>query len=246
MHPGITWPENIEHFEPTDTQHINNGKFPVSGDKVFDILYLGKKEGRAVLPPVTFNYFDPKTQSYSTLRSDSIPLIFTAALPKVKVMQAADGISNKNLLWVVASIGLIAAIILFAGNKNYKTQKQAVAAAPVQHDEELKHDAHTKKPSTDFSAVLQALNESGGNRDFFITGKNIIHNAVSEKFGSTIMIDELPVLKQPKNEQLKRDILSFCKTCDYAIYAYDDSDHDFLLLNKELASIITRIQLLQV
>ncbi len=239
--PEIAWPENIEHFEPTDTQHINHGKFPVSGDKVFDILYLGTKEGRAVLPPVNFNYFDASTQTYATLTSDSIPLIFTAALPNEKVLQAGGNLNNKSFLWIVATIGLIAGVILFAGNKKNKTQKNGSSASlpilPVTEPEPV-----LNKPLTDFSQELQSLQNSDGNRDFFIKGKHIINIAIREKWGSTVMVDELIVLKQPKNEQLRKDIQSFCATCDFAIYAYADSNHNFELLNNKLASIITRIQ----
>ena len=43
--PEILWPSNTDHFDGNDSQHVDQNNFPISGDRVFDIPFIGKKEG---------------------------------------------------------------------------------------------------------------------------------------------------------------------------------------------------------
>src|SRR4029077_4920930 len=56
--PEILWPANIEHFEGDDSQHVDQGNFPLTGYRVFNIPFIGKTEGIVTIPPVKFSFFN--------------------------------------------------------------------------------------------------------------------------------------------------------------------------------------------
>ena len=80
VEPEVTWPRSTEHFDGKDSQHVNQDNFPVSGDRVFDIPFIGKNEGIVTIPPIKFSFFNTVSKDYQTVTTDSIPVTFTSAI----------------------------------------------------------------------------------------------------------------------------------------------------------------------
>ncbi len=249
--PEINWPEDIEHFDGSDTQHINQSDFPVSGDKVFNILYLGKHEGKATLPPVSFNFFNTATQTYSTIHTDSIPIIFTKAIAKKNVWASIskEAITNRKYLWIVAGIaGIVSVVFLVSYKRNRKNKaiKKKESENRVSDAEQVRIIILPEKQKTDFAKAFEDLKAAEYNKDFFIKSKAILTAALKESAGMFTSIDEIQVLNQPSATELKKDIESFYSTCDFALYSSIEADNNLPLITEQLQSIVTRVKVLEV
>ena len=77
--PAIRWSEAWDHFEPETRLQISEGYSPFTGSKVFSIPFMPRKPGRHFLPAASLSYFDPASQQYVRLNTDSIPVLVAAS-----------------------------------------------------------------------------------------------------------------------------------------------------------------------
>jgi hypothetical protein len=75
-----------EVFAPEKHVSIDTTKNGISCAKSYKYLIIPRQEGRLVIPPLLWVYFDPLAQNYKTLRSDSIAITVT----KGKTTQASQ------------------------------------------------------------------------------------------------------------------------------------------------------------
>jgi hypothetical protein len=70
--PDITWPENIEVYEPRINENINTSKTPLAGTKMLSYPIVSYQPGTLKIPPVSFTYFDPAKKNYQTRTTDTL------------------------------------------------------------------------------------------------------------------------------------------------------------------------------
>ncbi len=159
IQPEIVWPHNIAHFDGKDSQHVNQDNFPISGDRVFDIPFIGRDEGSIAIPPVKFSYFNTALKKYETVATDSINVTFTKALSHNDEFNEVVNydITNRKYLWIVAGIACVVALVGFSSYKRNK--KNSLKTKPVVTATEAPvftppPPAITVKYKTDFSRHL--------------------------------------------------------------------------------------------
>ena len=119
--PKINWPKHSEHFDPTDSQHINRLNFPESGDKTFIFPFLIKKKGRTVIPAISFTFFNPELKKFETVSTQEIELSITAGIKKnYPAVLVTDDLSNEKYLWFVPAIAAVVIMIWLLTNRNTK------------------------------------------------------------------------------------------------------------------------------
>jgi len=64
--PEVTFPINLESFEPKVTDNIRVQAGGVSGSREFEYLLIPRTGGTFDIPPVQFSFFDPSSQRYVT------------------------------------------------------------------------------------------------------------------------------------------------------------------------------------
>ena len=72
--PKADFPLSFDKYDTkvTDkTRLTNNG---IEGNIIYDLLAVPRKEGNYTIPPVSFTYFDMKTQSYKTIKTHEFKL----------------------------------------------------------------------------------------------------------------------------------------------------------------------------
>ena len=72
--PEVRFPNDFDIFDPvenTDTKVSTNG---VSGTRKFEYNAIPRYAGDFTIPPTTFSFFDPKSETYKTLSSDEYTL----------------------------------------------------------------------------------------------------------------------------------------------------------------------------
>lgn len=76
--PSITFPEDIETYDPKIKEDIVVTSYGASGTKTFEYLIIPRHQGEYKIENINFNYFNPEKKSYITLP----PVEFTLQVEK--------------------------------------------------------------------------------------------------------------------------------------------------------------------
>lgn len=72
--PEIAFPQDFEVYDPKVENKFTPSKNGLSGNKVIEYLAIPRHPGTYKIPPVEFSYFDLKTKSYKTLKTEEYEL----------------------------------------------------------------------------------------------------------------------------------------------------------------------------
>ncbi len=77
--PQLSLPGVFEAYDPEVEMAIARTGSIVNGTKTFKYLLVPRSNGAFSIAPIEFAYFDPRSNSYHTLRSESMPVAVTGA-----------------------------------------------------------------------------------------------------------------------------------------------------------------------
>lgn len=69
--PGITWPADLEVFDPEVQDRISVNAAGISGSRAFNYVIIPRSAGSYTLPELTFSYFNSRKERYETLACSS-------------------------------------------------------------------------------------------------------------------------------------------------------------------------------
>lgn len=69
--PSLSKLDNFKIYDSSSSANISKERLIVEGEKVTDTVLVPKKAGVYTLPALGFSYFDPKTQSYKEIKTES-------------------------------------------------------------------------------------------------------------------------------------------------------------------------------
>ncbi len=69
QNPHVEFPSNFEVYDPTVKNELQITTNGLTGTRKIEYIAIPRYEGRYVIPPVEFSYFDLKSRSYKTLKS---------------------------------------------------------------------------------------------------------------------------------------------------------------------------------
>ena len=72
--PEVAFPQDFEIYDPKVDNKFNLTRNGLSGNKVIEYLAIPRHAGTYNIPPIEFSYFDLKSQSYKTLKTDAYTL----------------------------------------------------------------------------------------------------------------------------------------------------------------------------
>ena len=70
--PVVSWPQEVESFEPKSSEDVDKAAVPLRGMKKFSFPFTVSKPGKYVLPAVKFSYFDVTTHTYKTISTKPV------------------------------------------------------------------------------------------------------------------------------------------------------------------------------
>ncbi len=113
--PEMSWPADVEGFEPKIKDDLNKLAIPVSGRKIIIYPFTVTRPGSYSLPPLTFHYFDVKTVSYKTATTGALSFTVTRGTGKRSDKATDDSKSTDSFLnqffsnrWrVVAAVAML-------------------------------------------------------------------------------------------------------------------------------------------
>lgn len=68
--PEVKFPQDFEVYDPKIDNQFNLTREGVSGSKTYEYLAIPRHAGKFTIPAVSFTYFDLKTKTYKTLKSE--------------------------------------------------------------------------------------------------------------------------------------------------------------------------------
>lgn len=68
--PEVKFPQDFEVYDPKIDNQFNLTREGLSGSKTYEYLAIPRHAGKFTIPPVSFTYFDLKTKTYKTLKSE--------------------------------------------------------------------------------------------------------------------------------------------------------------------------------
>jgi len=250
IEPEITWPYNTEHFDSKDSQHVNQDNFPVSGDRVFDIPFIGKNEGSVMIPPVQFSFFNTALKDYQTVTTDSIPVAFSSAPGNRNEMiaEVVDyDISNRKYLWIVPAIAVTVVLVGFISYRRnkaqaLKTKPITITPPPVFAQPQA---AYHLKYRTDFSRYLNELKTIKDNKPFFKKAKTLLTRVVAERLNSNqyseqVLQDELK--QRTYNAPICSKLSALYEAINLHLYAPYETEADLEFYFVEVEKVVQEIQ----
>ncbi|MDE0121583.1 MAG: BatD family protein [Gemmatimonadota bacterium] len=81
--PEINFPDEFETFPPETTDRIAPGGGSIRGTRTYEYVLIPRAPGSVTIPPVEVSYFDARSRSYGTARSQPVEIAVTgdAAAP---------------------------------------------------------------------------------------------------------------------------------------------------------------------
>jgi hypothetical protein len=75
--PVVQWPAKTEAYEPTESENLVKSVMPITGDKIFEYVFVPHQAGPYTVPTVSFSYFDVGAKAYKTIATQ--PVTFTVS-----------------------------------------------------------------------------------------------------------------------------------------------------------------------
>ena len=72
--PEVGFPQDFEIYDPKVENKFNLTRNGLAGNKVIEYLAIPRHAGTYTIPPIEFSYFDLKSKSYKTLKTDAYTL----------------------------------------------------------------------------------------------------------------------------------------------------------------------------
>jgi len=112
--PLITWPKDLEFFQPSITDTLNKQQVPLTGERRFRYIFLGNRAGRYTIPPVSFSFFDLNTKSYKTVLSKALTVFVKEKIKKEQpsvIPVSLDQGRELRWWWIAGSLASLVIII---------------------------------------------------------------------------------------------------------------------------------------
>ena len=244
--PAVNWPAGAEHFEPTATQHIEHENFPAGGYKSFEMPFIDSVEGTAIVPPVYFTFFNPQTQKYDSIHTDSLSIRITKAQPKGAIHEIiSEDITNRKYLWLVPAIALTVTFVLIVTGKTQRKERNKRRPVAEEPKEPL---PLTLPPAqkTNFAAGITSLSAVEDDHAFFNKARELLTEALREKI-NTFAFYEADILQELQTKShdrvLVETVKQVYKICNQNLYSPIINSEQRATVQEALAEVIKQLEI---
>ena len=219
--PKINWPDGIDGYDAKVNDDIDKFSIPMKGSKTFVFPFTVSKAASYTIPPVSFSFFDPASQTYKTLQTQ--PLVVSVTKGKgnshgasffKNLTTKSDGevnIFKEYALYFIAGIILIAGIVFFAfrrnaGNKNVLTGTTPRNNLPKKRSEAKDVPDKKEKPEPEFLIPANPLEEA---HDKLVKENNagfysVLHSSLKKYLAYKLKMPADELTKKRVNEELDK------------------------------------------
>lgn len=265
--PDVKLPEEFEAYDPKiDNDKLKITENGLSGTKTIEYMFIPRQAGEYTIPPIEFNYFDTKTQSYKTLTSPSYKMTIdkdpnagknnsaTSYMNQNAVQKMKDILylktgdfkfgradnflfgSLSNILWYIIPLLLFGALAIMY-------RKQIKANADIAGTKNKKANKVAIKRLKLANKYLKENNKEG----FYEEVLRATWGYLSDKL--TIPVAnlnreniELELSKYGVDETLTKSFISILDTCEFARYAPSSAGNAMDKLYEETVDSIGKME----
>ena len=94
--PEVAFPKDFEVYDPKIDNKFTLTREGLSGNKVIEYLAIPRHAGNFTIPPVEFSYFDLKSNSYKTIKTEAYSLEVEKGAGKCRSNYSADYYTTKK------------------------------------------------------------------------------------------------------------------------------------------------------
>ena len=241
--PKPTLPSTLEVYEPQNEDAIRTNLAGMSGKKKDVYTIVPAYKGKYPIPPVRFNYFDPKSGTYKTIASEEIVIdVKSGPTNSTAITQTPDGLQGKQA--VVANSDQFM-FIKSEGNLQARDQESffksttfwTLLGAPLlliplallvrrKREDRLADVSGNRIRKADKLArkfLSTARKNLGDQKAFYIAMERALHNYLKAKLNiqtSDMSKDRIQKLLKDRNvdQQNIIEFISLLESCDFARY----------------------------
>ncbi len=240
--PSIDFPTDLEVYDPKVSDKINVSETGMSGQREFQYLVIPRYEGVYELEPITFSYFDTRSGTYRTLRSD--PLTFDVAVGEggptpaaqrpgksevelvgtdIRYLRTGSGnLRPKGALlygslrwWAGMGAPALAFVLLLVWRRHRQREQADIVGMRRKRADKIARE-HLKQ-------AAQALKQNE-REPFYAALSKAMHGYLANKLGLGVAEITEQRLREsltnaPSGDTLAKEIMALIGTCDMARFA---------------------------
>ena len=239
--PKPKLPSALEVYEPeheTDIQTNING---MSGDIEDRYTVVPQSKGKYPIPPISFSYFDPKTDSYRTITSDEIninvekgpeavaansnaekqPVVANDQFKYIKTEANLEPIEKKGFFGTTLFWSLMASPLLFIPLALFVSRKRRAYVADVEGNRLRRADRLARK------FLGEAKKNLGDQKAFYLALEKCLHNYLKARLNiqtSDMSKERIKALLMERgaDDTTTDEFLSVLQSCEFARYTPTD------------------------
>lgn len=241
--PELDLPSSLEVYEPEFTEGVRTTLSGMQGKVSNSYTVVPAFRGKYPLPSIPFSFFNPKTETYTTLNSEEIVINVLEGPNSVATNSAAATGSNKqsviavnsqfNFIKLNAGLSPIGSTYFFTSNRFYLFLLVPLLFIPIAILFRKKRDAiasdvignKVKKANRLARRYLSKAKKELGNKDsFYVALEKALHNYLKAKLKietsefSKDKISEL-LLQKKVGEASITGFVALLKNCEAARYS---------------------------
>lgn len=252
--PDFTFPNIVEAYDPQVTEDIFTKMDKINGRRSFEYSVMPLKTGMAMIPPISFSYYDTRLRQYQTLRTNAIPLrIAQGSNPAPSSGNnddtATDSTSSLAIWQYLLPILLIMGIGggLLYRNINHKTAKIPTDVYTVGMNNYLRTKKTADHPVMVALAKAKMHLSKGKTRLFYDETHQVLTDYLTRQFDIKPADLSTDHIRQTLSEHLPEPdaqlMATLVQQCEIALFAPIETQPDEAQwLYEQATSLIERIE----
>lgn len=253
--PRPSLPNGLDLYDPNIVDTITGRSTTISGDKIITYTIAPRKSGDYTLPPITFSWFDPKTNSYKSAFTPSYQLHVTPGKGVTASSGGTAGGTKRDITdglhehalrpvilspiyWSLYSLPLLA----FAGLVFYRRRQDVLAAHADEYRTRRAGNTAQKR-----LAIAGTMLQKGDEKGFYDELSKAVWLYLSDKLG--IPISSLgketavqALARRGVPEVVRTQVQQLLSECELALYAPVGGSQQMQQSFSEAASAINSLE----
>ena len=234
-------PSALEVYEPEHQEDVQTNINGMSGDIAESYTVVPQSKGKYPIPPISFSYFDPKTDRYKTITSDEItinvargpdavvsntgaqkePVVVADQFRYIKTEAEFKPNQNRGFFGTTLFWSLMASPLLFIPLVLIASRKRRAYRADIEGNRLRKADRLARK------FLGEAKKNLGDQKNFYLALEKCLHNYLKAKLNiqtSDMSKERIKTLLMEKgvDDMTTQEFLAVLKSCEFARYTPTD------------------------
>lgn len=171
--PDVSWPKQLEVYEPKEKDTIDKSTYPFAGSKTFTIPVIAKENGLIEIPAFAFTYFDNKENNYKTIYTKPLQLKSEGVVQMEN--RKAENTTN-YYIWLVPFIAVCAGLGFWF---NFYRNKKAKPVEKTELIEKQEEEIVIEKP--DYQSKYKDLLMIQNDATFYETASSLSSEMLMDK-----------------------------------------------------------------